>query len=95
MYDIDKDFRKCQICKQHTISEIRKKCYLGLKKVLGKFAGSEKVATFATAFERETPNHCKTTGSEKVLKKVSKSFGGLKNLTYLCTRFRLKTKAVF
>ena len=34
-------------------------------------------------------------GSEKVLKKVPKRFGGLKNLFYLCTRFRLKTKAGF
>ena len=33
--------------------------------------------------------------SEKVLKKVPKIFGGLKNLPYLCIRFRLKTKAVF
>ena len=32
--------------------------------------------------------------SEKVLKKVPKIFGGLKNLPYLCIRFRLKTKAV-
>ena len=69
MYDIDSVFQKCQKCNRHTISDIREKCYLGLKKVLGKFAGEEKVATFATALREQHSIEAKQTGSEKVLKK--------------------------
>ncbi|MCI7307982.1 hypothetical protein [Alistipes senegalensis] len=55
-----------------------------MKKVLKSFGDSEKRLTFAPASMRSD----KQKGSENFLKNFSKSFGGSKNNTYLCTTFR-------
>lgn len=91
----DRNICDCQNGNYQIISGVVKKCYIALKKVPKIFAGSKKVATFATAIENENALSCEKQGSEKVLKKVYKLFGDLKNLPYLCTCFRLKTKAGF
>ena len=51
---------------------IVKKCQIRLKKVLKRFAGNEKVATFASAMRSKRSLKRKETGSEKFLKNSCK-----------------------
>ena len=61
--------------------------------MLKRFAGNEKVATFASAMRSKRSLKRKETGSEKFLKILAKRFGEKKNLSYLCNRFRLKNES--
>ena len=57
------------------------------------FADSEKVTTFAPAMRSKRPLKHKQRFWKSFLKNLAKRFGGLKNLPYLCIRFRLKNES--
>ena len=78
---------------------IVKKCQIRLKKVLKRFAGNEKVATFASAMRSKRSLKRKETGSEKFLKNSCKKIWRKEKLVLplhpLSPRNEIETKATF